>query len=190
MRNLANVVAFGALFRHPAGSITFIARPPQQKSASCEIHDQPTHQQVTMKSTNVSLRLFSSCSQAGKGAASVSCEVVLSRNSKVKVCLSVLSGPRGAHTQRWREARPHLSDHAVPRPVHLLAVFAVCNQVEVVRELHRLGDFLQDVDAETFAAAFDVDPRITCLVAERWNRRKHNRTSNFVWLDSVCFQRV
>lgn len=52
----------------------------------------------------------------------------------------------------------HLSDHAVPGPVDLLAVFAVGDQIEVVRELYLLGDLLEDVDAETFAAALDVNP--------------------------------
>lgn len=52
----------------------------------------------------------------------------------------------------------HLSNHAIPCPINLLAVFAVGDQVEVIRELDRLGDLLQDVYAETLAAAFDVNP--------------------------------
>lgn len=57
----------------------------------------------------------------------------------------------------WRQ-RTHLSDHSVPRPVDLLAVFAVGDQIEVVSELYLLGDLLEDVDTETFAAALDVNP--------------------------------
>lgn len=52
----------------------------------------------------------------------------------------------------------HLSDHAIPRPVDLLAVFAVGDQIEVVTELYLLGDLLEDVDTETFTAALDVNP--------------------------------
>lgn len=64
----------------------------------------------------------------------------------------------------------HLSHHAVPGAVDLLAVFAVGDQVEVVGELHHLGDFLQDVDTETFAAAFDVNPWISCVVTVSGHR--------------------
>lgn len=81
---------------------------------------------------------------------------------------------RQPQTASWRwkankdspsECPPHLSHHAVPRPVDLLAVFAVGDQVKVVGELDRLGDLLQDVDAETLAAALDVNPRLLRLVA-------------------------
>lgn len=58
----------------------------------------------------------------------------------------------------------HLSDHAVPRSVDLLPMFAVGDQVKVVGELDRLGDLLQDVDAETLTAAFDVNARLLGLV--------------------------
>lgn len=37
-------------------------------------------------------------------------------------------------------------------------MFAVSNQVKVVRELDRLGNLLQDVDTETLTATLDVDP--------------------------------
>lgn len=59
---------------------------------------------------------------------------------------------------------PHLSHHAIPGPVDLLAVFAVSDQVEVVGELDWLGDLLQDVNAETFTATLDVDPWLLCLI--------------------------
>lgn len=68
-------------------------------------------------------------------------------------------------SRRWNGNQdPHLSHHAVPRPVDLLAVFPVGDQVKVVGELDRLGDLLQDVDAETLAAALDVNPRLLGLV--------------------------
>lgn len=37
---------------------------------------------------------------------------------------------------------PYLSHHAIPGPIDLLAVFAVCHQVKVVGELDALGDLL------------------------------------------------
>lgn len=53
---------------------------------------------------------------------------------------------------------PHLSHHAVPRSVDLLAMFAISDQVKVIGELDRLGDLLQDVNAEALTAALYVDP--------------------------------
>ena len=53
---------------------------------------------------------------------------------------------------------PHLPDQTVPHVVDLLAVPAVDHQVQVVGELDVPGDPLQDVDAETLAALFDVGP--------------------------------
>ena len=52
----------------------------------------------------------------------------------------------------------HLSDHAIPCPVNLLAMFTIGDQVEVICKLDRLGDLLQDVYTETLAAALDVNP--------------------------------
>lgn len=57
-----------------------------------------------------------------------------------------------------RREGAHLSDHSIPRPVDLLAVFAVGDQIEVVSELYLLGDLLEDVNTETFTAALDVNP--------------------------------
>ena len=72
-------------------------------------------------------------------------------------------GGGGAEEGEGRQ-QPHLSHHAVPRSVDLLPVFAVGHQVQVVGEFHRLGDLLQDVNAETLAAALDVDTRVLSLV--------------------------
>lgn len=52
----------------------------------------------------------------------------------------------------------HLSNHAIPCPIDLLAVFSVGDQIEVVSELYLLGDLLQDVNTETFTAALDINP--------------------------------
>lgn len=55
----------------------------------------------------------------------------------------------------WAES-PHLSHHAVPHVVDLLAVLAVGHQVKVVGELDVPGDLFEDVDAEALAALLDV----------------------------------
>lgn len=78
--------------------------------------------------------------------------------------------------RRWhRKTPPHLSHHAVPRPVDLLAVFAVSDQVKVIGELHLLGNLLQDVDAEPLTAALYVDPRILRLIAARTDTQVDRR---------------
>lgn len=67
----------------------------------------------------------------------------------------------------WIWKLTHLSNHAVPRAIDLLAVFAVGHQVKVVGELDSLGDLFEDVYAEALATALDVDPWISCLVSGR-----------------------
>lgn len=68
-------------------------------------------------------------------------------------------------------APPHLSHHAVPCSIDLLAMFAIGHQIQVVREFDGLGDLLQDVDAEPLTAALDVDPGLLGAITagiERW----------------------
>lgn len=83
--------------------------------------------------------------------------------------------PSGSDSELTFSAFPHLSHHAVPRPVDLLAVFPVGDQVKVVGELDRLGDLLQDVDAETLAAALDVNPRLLRLIAAQVRQIRPSR---------------
>lgn len=45
-------------------------------------------------------------------------------------------------------------------------MLAIGHQVKVIGELDRLGDLLKDVDAETLAAALDVDAGVDCLIAD------------------------
>lgn len=82
-----------------------------------------------------------------------------------------------AQANEWQSAHrhthaasPHLSHHAVPGSIDLFAVFSISDQVEVVGKFDRLGDLLQDVDAETFTAALDVDPWLLCLIAAQIDR--------------------
>ena len=44
-------------------------------------------------------------------------------------------------------------------------MFAIGNQVKVIGELDRLGDLLQDVNAEALTAALYVDPWLLRLIA-------------------------
>lgn len=62
---------------------------------------------------------------------------------------------------------PHLSNHTIPCPVNLLAVFTIGDQIEIIGEFYTLCNFLQDVNAETFATAFDVNPWIPCMITDR-----------------------
>lgn len=69
---------------------------------------------------------------------------------------------------------PHLSHHAIPRPIDLLAMFAISDEVKVVGELDGLGDLLEDVDAETLAATLYVNPRFPRLITA-WGRKDQIR---------------
>lgn len=75
----------------------------------------------------------------------------------------------------------HLSNHTIPCPINLLAMFAVGDQVEVISELDRLGDLLKDVNTKTLAAALDVNPWITCLVAGKLNEEGGESRSKDGW---------
>lgn len=72
----------------------------------------------------------------------------------------------GCWSLRWYKG-PHLSHHAIPCPINLLAMFAVGDQIEIVGEFYTLCNLLEDVDAETFATAFDVNPWISCMITDR-----------------------
>lgn len=51
---------------------------------------------------------------------------------------------------------PYLANHPVPDATHYLPVLSIGYQVEVVGELHRLGQLLQDIDAEALATELGV----------------------------------
>lgn len=34
---------------------------------------------------------------------------------------------------------PYLTNHAIPETIHYFTMFSICNQVEIVGELHSLG---------------------------------------------------
>lgn len=70
------------------------------------------------------------------------------------------------HRQIWLLKSSHLSHHAVPHIVDLLPVLPIGHQIKVVGELHVASDFLEDVDAEAFAALFNVRSSSHCGVAD------------------------
>lgn len=61
--------------------------------------------------------------------------------------------------------RSYLSHHPIPDIVNLLAMLAIGYQVQVIGELYVFGNFLQNIDAEAFAALLDVCPTSLCCVA-------------------------
>lgn len=69
------------------------------------------------------------------------------------------------HTHTHIAGSSYLSHHPIPDVVDLLAMLAIGYQVQVIGELHILCDLLQNIDAEAFAALFDVGPTSLCCVA-------------------------
>lgn len=67
-------------------------------------------------------------------------------------------------------------------------MFAVGDQIEVISELNCLGDLLQDVNTETFAATLDVNPWITCMIADRCYREEEGKEKTVKL--SVCGKQV
>lgn len=68
--------------------------------------------------------------------------------------------------------RTYFPNHAIPLVVDLLPVLPVGHQVEVVGELDGLGEFLQDVDAEAFAALLHVLPFLRDVAGGASGHRK------------------
>lgn len=73
----------------------------------------------------------------------------------------------------------YLSHHPIPDIVDLLAMLAIGYQVQVIGELYILGNLLQNVDAEAFAALLDVRPTSLSRVAGRSKdtEEKHTRSA-------------
>lgn len=46
-------------------------------------------------------------------------------------------------------------------------MFSIGDQIEIVGKFYILGNLLQDVNAETFATAFDVNPWIPCIITDK-----------------------
>lgn len=56
---------------------------------------------------------------------------------------------------RRREAT-YFPNHPVPHVVDFLAMLPISHQVQVIGELHSAGKLLQDIDAETLTAFFNI----------------------------------
>lgn len=51
-------------------------------------------------------------------------------------------------------------------------MLAVGDQIQIVGEFYTLCNLLEDVDAETFATAFDVNPWISCMITDRQYKKR------------------
>lgn len=69
----------------------------------------------------------------------------------------------------------HLSNHTIPGSIDFLPVLAIGNQVKVIGELHRLGNFLKDVNTEPLAALFYVTRLLICFIPKQLKRRQTNK---------------
>lgn len=50
-------------------------------------------------------------------------------------------------------------------------MLAIGNQVKIISELHRFGNFLKDVNTEPFAAFFDVTWLLICFIPNQLNKQ-------------------
>lgn len=57
-------------------------------------------------------------------------------------------------------------------------MLAIGNQVKVIGELHRFGNFLKDVNTEPLAALFDVTWLLICFIPKRLKEQTNEQTNN------------
>lgn len=82
---------------------------------------------------------------------------------------------------RWTNL-PH---HAIPHIINLLSMFAICDQVQIISELHIPGDLLQDVYTKALAALLDI--RALCGItaaytekSQRYRKRAETEKDNTI----------
>ena len=56
-------------------------------------------------------------------------------------------------------------------------MLAIGNQVKIIGELHRFGNFLKDVNTEPLAALFDVTWLLICFVPNRLKKQTNKQTN-------------
>lgn len=66
----------------------------------------------------------------------------------------------------------YLTNHAVPGPVDFLSMLAIGHQVKVIGELHRLRNFLKDINTKPLAAFFDVAWFLICFIPTQLKKKK------------------
>lgn len=66
----------------------------------------------------------------------------------------------------------HLSNHTIPGSIDFLSMFAIGNQVKIIGELHRLRNFLKDVNTEPLAAFFDITWLLICFIPNQLKKQK------------------
>lgn len=72
--------------------------------------------------------------------------------------------PRGNSVAVAPPPGTDLTNHAVPGSVDFLSMLAIGHQVKVIGELHRLRNFLKDINTEPLAAFFDVAWFLICFI--------------------------
>lgn len=66
----------------------------------------------------------------------------------------------------------HLSNHTIPGSIDFLPMLAIGNQVKIISELHRFGNFLKDVNTEPLAAFFDITRLLIRFIPNQLKKRK------------------
>lgn len=74
----------------------------------------------------------------------------------------------------------HLSNHTIPGSIDFLPMLAIGDQVKVIGELHRFGNFLKDVNTEALAAFFDVTWLLICFIPKQLKKQNKIKTSLYI----------
>jgi hypothetical protein len=74
----------------------------------------------------------------------------------------------------------YLTNHAVPGPVDFLSMLAIGHQVKVIGELHRLRNFLKDINTKPLAAFFDVAWFLICFIPTQLKKKNKQTKQDFV----------
>lgn len=74
-----------------------------------------------------------------------------------------------------------LTNHAIPGPIDFLSMLAIGHQVKVIGELHRLRNFLKDINTEPLAALFDVAWLLICFIPTQLKKNKTNEQSKTLY---------
>lgn len=80
-----------------------------------------------------------------------------------------------------------LTNHAIPGPIDLLPMLAIGHQVKVIGELHRLRNFLQDVNTEALAAFFDVAWLFICFIPTQLQEETNKQSKTLCRKEKLLF---
>lgn len=74
----------------------------------------------------------------------------------------------------------HLSNHTIPGSIDFLPMLSIGDQVKVIGELHRFGNFLKDVNTEALAAFFNVTWLLICFIPKQLKKQSNTKTRFYV----------